>query len=113
MSVITRMRKQVGVYWQFKAYDLAGNPTLYPPVPFQCRWVDEQTNYSDKNGEQRISKATVYVDRDMPLDSFIFLGAMANAPQYPKDVVGAVQIRSFSKTPNFKNTEYLRVAKVS
>lgn len=112
MGIITTMRQQDAVYWAFKAYDAAGNPTTFPPVPIKCRWTDKVMNYSDSQGENRQSKSVIYVDRDMLLDGFLWLGEITAAPFHPKDQDGALQIRRFDKLRKLNKEEYLRTAYV-
>ena len=102
------MRKQTAVYWAFKKFDETGNPEVFPPVEISCRWEDVQTAYTTSAGENAVSKATIYVDRDVTIDGFLWEGVKADAPFHPKDVAGAVQIKHFERLPNFRNTEILR-----
>jgi hypothetical protein len=121
MSIITKMRKQICVYW--------GNPVptgdgLYsydPPVEIPCRWDGTNQLFTNSQGEELVSKAVVFVDRDMPEGGFLYLGTLASLEDYldsnessqdldPRLVSGAGKIRSFSKTPNLKATEFVRKA---
>ena len=106
------MLKQPAVYWQFRRFDEAGNPDVFPPIEIKCRWEDIRTAYTSGSGENVLSKATIYVDRDVTLDGFLWLGLKADAPFHPKDIAGPVQIKHVEKLPNLRQTEILRTVYV-
>jgi hypothetical protein len=113
MSVITRMRKQQAVWWgQTDAPDSFGVPRLNVPVQILCRWDDETVEFIGKDGTPQVSKAVVYVDRDMQIGDILWLGSIANiaTSQAPRVNAGWVEIKGWKKNPNFKASEFLRTA---
>ena len=115
------MRKQTAVYWALAhndsggiAFDDYGQPQYVDPVEIteDVRWVDEIVQFIDFNGSEQISKSKVYVDRDMVANEVLMLSALVDVTNLtsPKENDGAWEIRGFSKVPNFKATEFLRVA---
>lgn len=109
MSIITRMRKQTAVWWQRTGRDVTGDPSFADPVEIDCRWDDKQELFVDVNGDEKISRATVYVDRDMSPGDWLKLGELeSSTPDDPRDTTGAWEMRDWNKMPNLRATEYLR-----
>jgi len=118
-SLISRMRRQTGVYWAFQntesggaAYDGDGQPLYTDPVEIECRWDDLSEQFIDYVGTEQVSRSLVYVDRDMKPGEVLFLGELTDldSEDVPKDNEGAWEIRKFEKNPNLRNTETLRTA---
>jgi len=119
MSIITKMLRQDAVYWPLAGVDSGGvdmdaygQPIASDPVKIDCRWVDKAVQFSDAVGETRISHSVVYVDRDVVLGGFLMLGVLDDVTDedVPLNNVNAWEIKRFDKTPNLKNTEFLRTA---
>lgn len=115
MSIITKMRKQDAVYWPPAKADNFGRPAYGAPVDVKCRWDDVAENFIDpKSGTVAVSNSKVYVDRDVALDGWLWLGTVATIPggpgTPPGDVDGALPVRKFEKNPNLKASEFLRTA---
>lgn len=116
MGIITRMRKQTAVYWAPRAErDVYGRLQFEDPVEVDCRWEDVSEEFVDQNGARQVSRARVYVDRDMEIGSLLMLGELTDELsnlQDPHTYDGVWSVRSFQKTPNLRNTETLRMALV-
>ena len=112
MSIITKMRKQTAVYWAKSGLDSYGQLTYSTPVEISCRWEDTIQEFIGTNGVRQLSQSVVYVDRDMYVGDILKLGELDSGVDQdtPMDNSGAWEIRSFGKSPNLKNTEYLRTA---
>jgi len=119
MSIITKMLKGTCVYWALKsnesgglAYDDFGNPAFTTPIELSCRWVDKTRLFVEPNGEQWTSQSEVYVSQDVDVKGFLFNGTLAEVTDQtvPRNNTGALEIRRFDKTPNLRQTEYLRKA---
>ena len=119
MSIITRMLKQTCVYWPLAsaesgglAYDDYGQPVVTDPIEITCRWEDVNEEFLDATGTKQMSRAVVYVDRDVSLGGILMLGELTDITDEdnPKENDGAWEIRKFDKLPNFRATEYLRTA---
>jgi len=119
MSIINRMRKQKAVYWPLaseetggQAVDDYGQIRYGQAVEIDCRWDDEMVEVLDPQGNVFVSRAKVYVDRDVSIGGVLMLGTLASVVYLddPKANNGAYEIRAFLKNPNFKATEFLRTA---
>lgn len=112
MSLISKMRKQIAVYWAIadEPFDSHGRPVFADPVEISCRWEDKTEKFVDQNGEEVLSQAKVFVDRDVCIGGVLMLGSIGSGLNLtdPKKNVGAYEIRRFEKLPNLKVTEYLR-----
>ena len=112
------MLKQNAIYWPLAGADSGGvdvdaygQPIASDPVTIACRWVDKAIQYVDAVGETRISHSVVYVESDVVLGGFLMLGELDDVTDEdtPLNNVNAWEIQRFDKTPNLKNTEFLRV----
>ena len=125
MSIITKMRRQTCVYWGNPVPTGDGQYTFDAPVEIKCRWDATNQLFTNKDGEESVSKAIVFVDRDVDEGGYLRLGTLleledlldsndsnldSNSDLDPRFVPGAGMIRSFGKSPNLKATEFLRKA---
>lgn len=112
MGIITKMRKQTAVYWPPLEADEYGKPTYDDPVEVTCRWEDTQKLFVTPQGSTETCASIVYVDRDVEVGGVLLLGSLDSDinESDPKANEGASEIRQFSKIPNIRNTELLRVA---
>ena len=117
MGIITTMRRQKAVYWSLAPggdkdqVDEFGNPIInLTPIEIDVRWEDVSIEFVGANGTNEISRARVYVDRDVEVGGVLMLGIIANITDsvIPKENTNAWEIRRFEKLPNIKNTEQLR-----
>jgi len=110
MSIIVRMRKQHAVWWKRLTADRFGNFSFDGPVEISCRWDDTNENFIDARGEELTSHALVYVDRPMSPGDRLMIGELdTNTPTNPLDA-DTHDIKRMDTNPNFKATEFLRVA---
>jgi len=112
MSIITKMLKQTAVYWG--APTNTGEPDLsYPsPVEISCRWEEVDGRVLDPLSNDEVDKSTVYVDRDVEVGGYLWLGSLSEAPEDPTTLREAVRITGFQKLPNLRAKEFLRIATV-
>lgn len=118
MGIITKMRKQTAVYWPPESsesagddFDNYGQPQVsLSPVQIMCRWEDVTEEFIDVAGTRQLSRARVYVDRDVEVGGILMLGELADIADATniKENDGAWEIRRFEKLPNLKATEFLR-----
>jgi len=108
MSVITKMLRQKAVYWAPGSVNAFGEIQLGIPTEVKCRWEDKHDEFIDSQGETVVSNAVVFVDSNLAVGGYLWLGNIGVAPLDPKK--DAYLIRKFEKLPNFKATEYLRTA---
>ncbi len=109
------MRKQDAVYWPPAVADGFGRQSLGTPVDVKCRWDDQSEQFFDpKTGVIEISNAVVYVDQDVLLGGYLWLGTVATipggSPGDPQIIAGAYPIRKYLKNPNLRASEFLRTA---
>jgi hypothetical protein len=110
-GVISRMRRQRAVYWPATSIDSQNRVVLGTPVQIDCRWEEKSTEFIDIDGQPTVSSVVVYVDRDVTLRGYLWLGLLASAPTDPRVVSSGREIRSFEKIPNFRNTDTLRTVR--
>jgi len=119
MSIITRMLKQICVYWPpaeidsgGDGFDNYGQPVVTTPSEVNCRWEDKAEEFIGVDGTKQISKAVVYVGEDVVIGGILMLGGLIDIIDDVniKENDGAWEIKGFSKVPNLKATEFLRTA---
>jgi len=112
MGLIERMRKQKAMYWAYTGTDGYGNPSFSDPVEIDCRWSEHQELYKDNSGEERVSRAVVYVDREVTMDGYLKLGELdsSSVSDDPRDYNDAFMIKQIANIPNMRATNYLRKA---
>lgn len=112
MSIISRMKKQTCVHWHRTGTDSYGRATWDDPVERACRWEDRNEKYTNAQGEERLSRALVYVD-DVSEGDVLLLGSLTDSGLNLTDPLrngGAWKIERYDSCPNFKNTETLYTA---
>ena len=67
MGIITKARSQVQkcVWWEQDDKDEYGNETFKAPIEIDCRWDDKTTKVITTDGDEKVSTASVMVDRMM------------------------------------------------
>jgi len=75
------------------------------PVELNCRWDDMQQLIKLPNGEETMSKATVYVDIELELGGILWHGELVDCPATPPSSNAIIQKAS---NPNMRNKEVLR-----
>lgn len=137
MSLISsgRLFKQKCVFWA-KTGDVGedGQPVYTAPWAINCRWEERIVVFTDAKGNQRTSRAVVYIKTDVPAESYLWLaackasdpdeaalaelsswiannGVVANVDQ-PHLIPGAWQVQQFNGIPSLRNKDAkkLRVA---
>jgi len=111
-SLIARMRKQKAVYWSLTStgFDDYGQPIPSTPIEIKCRWEDVSEEFLDGNGTVQLSRARVYVDRDVEIGGVLMLGELDSGvdESNPKENDNAWEIRRVEKLPTLKATQFLR-----
>jgi len=113
------MLKQVCTYWPPGSevsggsdFDDYGQPLYADPVELACRWEDIAEEFVKADGTTEMSRSVVYVESDVKLGGVLLLSSLIDVVDLtvPKNNIGAWEIRKFDKIPNFKATEFLRIA---
>jgi hypothetical protein len=123
---ITRALAQTAVYWGNPHDNGYGTATFDDPIEIHCRWEDKEQVLgtiagNQITGYQKVSRAIVYVDRDLDEEGFLYLGTLDDMADSdgdssggwydPHDIVGAYIIKRFEKIPALgSTTEFIRVA---
>lgn len=85
-----------------------GTPTFAAPIIIDCRWEDRTDRFLGRNGEERVSRSHVFVNRDMDIDDWLFLGESEAAD--PRTLGVAYPIQQFNKIPDLRALRTLRKA---
>jgi len=115
MSFLTRILKQTCVYWGLDTedpYDDEGFPNLIAGAELSCRWVDKSEEFINTQGARQLSKSRVLVASDVVPGGVLMLGDLDDVTDLVniKENSGAWEIARFDKIPNFRATEFVRVA---
>ena len=110
MSLIKKVLRQTAYYWAKNGVDAYNNATFAAPVQIACRWEDVAQEFLTQEGGRRVSSSVVMVDRDMPLGSMLMLDSGQTVPDSVGPLAGALPVLAFTKKPNLRATEFLRIA---
>jgi hypothetical protein len=124
-DTITRNMTESAVYWGTPIEDGYGGQTFDEPIEISCRWEDKEQIIGTITGNQivgfqEMSRAIVYVDRDLDIDGVLMRGTLADLEDssdssgsyyIPAENAGAYIIKRFEKTPALgSSTVYIRQA---
>lgn len=106
------MLKQTAVYWSPIGSDDYCKTTFDTPIEIKVRWSEEVTVFTTPQGEQKTSRATIYVDRDVLVDGVLKLGVLGDVSNLtePMQNEGAFVIAGGSKIPTMNAKQFLRIA---
>ncbi len=110
---VRRAMRQDAVYWPPETtYDRFGNPDPREPVQIACRWEENNVEFVDLSGTTQMSKAQVYVDREVLMGGILMLGTMDDVVDYVNPIENnkAEEILMFKQMPNLRKTGFLRLA---
>lgn len=99
---------QTATYWALSGNDGFGGMSFSTPTSVSVFWQDVQQKYMNENGEEKVSKAKVFLEQDVTVGSYLYLGTSTESSPY--DVTGAYEIKSFSKIPSLDASEFERKA---
>jgi hypothetical protein len=115
MNYITKNLKQTISYWE----NLGAGGIGYSyanAIEIPGRWQDKQELFIDENGREQLSNAIVYVDRDVVVGDYLYLGNLDDLGDSssgydfndPSQLSGSYEIKAFKKTPNLQATIWER-----
>jgi hypothetical protein len=113
---VLRRRYQNALYWSPGGIDADGNRVYGTVVELKddraVRWEDINEAVTTRSGETIVSRSKVYAGEDLEEEGVLWLGSLADAVSTTQPFAnpGAFEIRKFSKIPNLRATEFLRVA---
>jgi len=95
------------VYWSIGAGedDGEGNITYPAPIEIKCRWQDVNEMVDDNEGNQFLSQAIIYSDRELEDNGWLFEGKLTDivgSTDNPKEVAGAYMIKKKGKSSRLK-----------
>lgn len=109
-----RNLRQTATWWATTP-DGFGGDTFAAPIAIKCRWEDRNEVIPELAGlpatKEKISKAIVYVDRDMVIGDYLGLGDLT-ASANPTLVTGPLKVQAFNKVTDLRNVSVLRRAKL-
>lgn len=99
---------QTATYWAISGNDGFGGMTFSSPTTLSVRWQDVSERFIDEAGAEKVSRAKVFLQEDVTLGSYLYLGTSTESSPY--DVSGAYEVRSFFKIPSLDGVEFERKA---
>jgi hypothetical protein len=98
---------QTAAYWAWTGTDRFGKPTYAAAIDISVRWEDVSEEFINSDGETVISRAKVYVDRDLKIKGVLLLDGIQTGTNLtsPKKNNGAWEIRRFDKLPTIDQDE--------
>lgn len=108
MGIISKFTKyDKCCYWApaDPAMDAMGERAFVAPVEIDCRWEDKAELIQLPNGEQYVSKSTIYVDITLALGGVLWHGLLVSVPSSPP-LANIIQQRM--AISNLKNKETVR-----
>lgn len=90
-------------YWTTGTKDKWGDETFSAPTSIKGRWENRVEQFIDFRGETVVSNAIVYLDSEVELDGWLYLGTSASTT--PKSVSGAYSIRRLDRLGGFRESD--------
>lgn len=112
MNILAGKLNQTLVYWASPVQAGDGGATFDDPVELSGRWTLKQEKFVDFHGEERISHSLIYLDQDVDIGGYLFLGGLGdlNSDEDPQKQDEARRIMQFKRITNVKGTEDVRKA---
>lgn len=104
---------QYCVYWEPFSVDGYGTIIWDDPVELSCRWESANELFVDSSGEELRSTAKVYLEDDVVVGGYLYLGELNSAftsSDDPALTKTSYRIKRFDKIPDLSGTEFLRRA---
>jgi hypothetical protein len=95
--------EQTATYWAAEDNDGFGGKTYSAPVVILCRWQNVSQLFRSVEGQEVVSEAVVYPDRELSISGKLVLGEDLSAIP-PNE---AKEIRQVSSSPDLSETEVL------
>lgn len=107
MSMSRKLHQSI-TYWAVAGVDKYSAETFSAPVLIAGRWEDRQDQVMLPTGELSVSKAIVFVDREIELDGYLAEGDYT--AQNDPTLAGAKVVRAFVSIPSMRSNETERRA---
>jgi hypothetical protein len=105
MAFMSDIYNQDITYWAPTGnMDRFGKPVLLSPVVLKGRWEEVSEVFTDRQGREVRSEATVFLDTEVQEEGWLFLGNTDVIN--PANVSGALEIKKFMKTPDIDQGDF-------
>jgi hypothetical protein len=94
-------------YWPPSAQNIYGHASSGEPILIKGRWENMNQQIRKASGEEVMSRAEVFVDRDLSISGFLAQGDLTTEVTPPE---GALEIQDFRTTPDLRNLGHERRA---
>ena len=112
MTPYTDALNQTAVYWGSPTSDGITGRTFDAAIEVDVRWEERQELFIDSQGQERRSRAVVFIDHDMVLGGYLFLGDLddlsSSEEADPFEIDEAYEILSYKKIPDLDGTGFVR-----
>lgn len=98
----TEYMTQDATYWSPGVNDGYAGLTFGAPTAITCRWQVENKKFVTVTGNEHVSIAAVYPDRELEPGGWLYLGTSVATD--PRTVTGAHEIMSFRAMPDLSGT---------
>ena len=108
MDIQTSKLNQTAIYWAKSGQNGYGTYTYELPIEIECRWENKTEFVKSSKGEEVLSSAKVFVDREIDFEGFLQLGTVeVSTPDSPENEQLAYSVIRFDDMPNVKGSERL------
>lgn len=104
--------RQKALFWEKIGVTNYGQPrvdTSVDPVELSVRWEEVKKEKLTTGGQTLQVDAEVVVDREIPDQSLMWLGSLADLPDDLNDITDVMQVISVDEVPDLKNRNTRRV----
>ena len=108
MGEFLNRRRSKATLWTVTGNDISGDQQYAAPVSILVRWEERKVVFTNSSGQDEMSSAVVWLDRDVNEGDAIVLGTSTAAD--PWTVSGAREIQGFIKVPHVLRDDYERRA---
>ena len=109
MGIITKVLIMDAIYWAPATTDRFAQKSFDTPITIKTRWEEGAEQIVTPEGEEKVSRAKLMVDRDLEYGGYLKRGTVDGSTNVnPLKEDDAYPILLMQNTPNIKNTEVLR-----
>ncbi len=102
--IATNLSEDV-THWAVTASGFGGF-TYTTPAALKGRWEEKSVLFRNPGGVEEVSQAIVYLDTDVAVEDYLFLGTSVAAD--PTLLADTWQVRQFHKIPDLRNLDHER-----
>lgn len=111
MSWLTLQHNQTITHWSRTGLDSAGDLEFAAAVEIVGRWETTNELFISANGEERRSRAIIYLTQDVKEGDYLMLGELESGDEDdPLKNHNAYMVQAFQKVPNYSADDFERVA---